>query len=353
MSFNRVRWTRRRATALTISGAVVGTTLAVFGIVAFIAVHKTDRAGVILTRPPLDVPAQPTATPSSTASAALPTASPAQSASASANPGRSGTSSAAGGPVRWPNAGNTGVPTGKALKKTGDVRVIRNGALVDGLDVRGMIIVEANNVTIKNTRLTNADTSVWGIVQQTRFSGLVVQDSEIRGNGSQQMQQGILNLGGGLTVRRTDISQVADGVATNQGLIEDCYLHDPKAFDGDHVDMIQATSGPDDGKSLVIRHNTVINDLDQTSALALFQDFGVAHDVLVVNNYLAGGGYTVYGGEGDKGTSRNIRFEHNTFGRDVYANGGKWGPVAHFDSNGPGNTWIGNVWAGTGAAVTA
>lgn len=287
--------------------------------------------------------------------------SPAASASASASSTSSasrtpatGKSAAGGGHTAsgWPSASGTGVPAGVSLRSVGDVKVTKNGTVVSGLYVRGEISVEANNVVIKNTRVTNSGAADWGIVQSEGHSGLVIQDSEIRGNGSQELQQAVLNFGGDITVRRTEISQVSDGVATVQGTIEDNYLHDPKVFQGDHVDMIQSTGNAPSGKSLTIRHNTIINTQGQTSVIALFQDFGVPHDVLITQNYIAGGGWSIYGGDGDKGTPTNIRITNNTFGRDVFPNCGVNGPIAYWPHGGSGNVWSGNVWAGSGAAVT-
>jgi hypothetical protein len=256
-------------------------------------------------------------------------------------------------PAGWPNASNTGVPKGTSLKATGSVTVTKDGAVISGLDVHGTVNIEANNVVIKDVSVTNSGYTDWGIIQRSGASGLLIEDSTIAGNGSQEMQQAVLNEGGGLTVRRTNISRISDGIASNQGTFEDNYLHDPKVFSGDHTDMFQATAGPPSGKTLVIRHNTLINTASQTSAIGLYQDFGVDHDTLVEYNYLAGGGYTVYGGDGEKGTPTNMKFQHNTFGRDVFSKGGYWGPVAHYNRSGSGNVWSDNVWAGTGASVSA
>ncbi|XVU29479.1 hypothetical protein ACQPZJ_21115 [Actinoplanes sp. CA-054009] len=255
-------------------------------------------------------------------------------------------------PSSFPNASNTGVRPGVKLKARGDITVTKNGTVLNALDVTGVITVQADNVVISNTRVTNSGKADWGIVQTAGASNLVVMDSEIRGNGSTSMHQGIYNIGGHITVKRTEISRIADGIATNRGLIEDNYLHSPQVYDGDHVDMIQSTEGPPAGASLTIRHNTIINDELQTSAIALFQDFGVARNALIVDNYLAGGAYTVYGGEGDHGQSSNIRIENNTFGKDVFPKVGQWGPIAHFDAGGPGNTFTGNVFADTKTPVS-
>jgi hypothetical protein len=228
--------------------------------------------------------------------------------------------------------------------------VQKNGTVLNGLDMRADISVEADNVTIKNSRIIT--TGEWGIIQRQGAKGLVVQDSEIRGTGTARLQHAIFNLGGDLTVVRTDMSVVSDAISTSVGRIEDNYLHDPVYFDGDHTDMIQSDSGPGPGQQLVIRHNTIINTLDQTSAVALFQDFGVQHDALIENNLMAGGGYALYGGAGQKGTATNIRVIGNVFSREVYKNSGQYGPIAYWDDKGSGNVWQGNVWADTGKPVT-
>jgi Right handed beta helix region len=271
------------------------------------------------------------------------------SASASAKPKASGKPTTQSGPAGWPNAGNTGVPAGHKLSSSGAVRVTRAGAVIDGLDVHGDISVEANNVTIRNSRIVAAGT--WAIIQRSGFSGLTVEDCDIHGDGVHQMQFGIFNIGGSLTIARNDISVISDGISTSNGLIVDNYLHDPKLFPGDHVDMIQSDSGPSGGGSLTVRHNTLINTLEQTSALALFQDFGVQHDALIENNLMAGGGYALYGGAGAKGKSYNIRVINNVFSRTVFQNSGYWGPAAYWDASGSGNVWQSNVWADTGAAI--
>jgi hypothetical protein len=250
----------------------------------------------------------------------------------------------------FPDAGTTGPHSTTRLKATSStsLRVRKAGTVIDGVDIHGEISVEADNVTIKNSRVINDGN--WGIVQREDATNLVVQDSEIRGNGKDRLEYAILNLGGMMSVVRNDISNVSDSVSTNVGLIEDNYLHDPTYFDGDHTDMIQSNAGPPAGQRLVIRHNTVINRLDQTSAVALFQDFGVQHDALIERNLLAGGSYALYGGSGDKGSTYNIKVIGNVFSREVHKLGGQYGPVAYWDG-GRGNVWQDNVWADTGKPV--
>ncbi|MFI6921731.1 hypothetical protein ACIBIZ_17410 [Nonomuraea spiralis] len=300
----------------------------------------------------------PTATPSEPPTA-TPTATPTKTpprtptSTPTKTPTTSPTISPTSGPPSggWPGAGNTGVPDGTDLvKKTGSIVIKEDGKVIDGWDVTGDITVEADNVTIRNTRV-RGQSDYWGILQREGFSGLKVEDSEIFGNGKVRTQFGILNQGKLITVRRVDIHTISNGILTDQGLIEDSYVHDPKYYSGDHTDMIMSTGTAAPGTELVIRGNTVINTLDQTGAIALFQDFGVTKNVTVTGNFLAGGGWSLYAGAGRKGLSSNIKVIDNVFSRKVWPKGGYAGPVSYWDAKGPGNVWRGNSWEGGGAAI--
>jgi hypothetical protein len=248
----------------------------------------------------------------------------------------------------WPSLSTAGFRRGKPLRKRGPITVRTNGAVIDGAEVQTEINIEANNVTIRNSHVIG--NGEWSILQRKGFSGLRIENTEINGDGVHKAQFGILNFGGMLTVRRVYIHTVSDGIGTNQGLIEDSLIMDLKKFPKDHVDGIQSNDGPAPGTSLVIRHNVILNPISQTSAIALFQDFGRAHDVTVDNNFLAGGGYALYGGKGNHGRSSNIRITRNAFSRKYFKNAGAFGPVTAFDQ-GSGNVWSGNVWAETGKPV--
>ncbi|WP_345394536.1 hypothetical protein [Nonomuraea salmonea] len=89
-----------------------------------------------------------------------------------------------------------------------------------------------------------------GILQREGRTGLTVEDTEVFGNGKQRTQFGILNQGKMITIRRVDIHTISNGISTDQGLIEDSYVHDPKYFKDDHTDMIMSTG------SAAPRHRT-------------------------------------------------------------------------------------------------
>jgi hypothetical protein len=131
-------------------------------------------------------------------------------------------------------------------------------------------------------------------------------------------------------------------VQTDSGLIQDNYIHDMGYRSGDHINGTTSNGG---GALLTIRHNTIFNQIDQTDAVSLFEDFGSQHDRVIDDNLLAGGGYTIYGGANPGGAATsNIRITNNRISRMYYPNGGYYGPVTAFDPQGSGNVWSGNVW---------
>jgi hypothetical protein len=256
-------------------------------------------------------------------------------------------SPAAAAPNGFPALANTGVPAGKSLRKTGAITIRTNGTVIDGVDATTEINVDADNVTIRNSRLVGV--GEWGIIQRQGHTGLHVQDTEVLGDGVHKVQTGILNQGSMVTIERVYIHTVSDGIQTDQGIVADSFIDDIKEFPGDHCVNVSSNGSPDPGMNLVIRHNTLLNPLVQTSAISIYQDFGRAHDVTVQGNYLAGGGYALYGGKGKYGQSSNIRILNNVFSRKYHPTSGVFGPVTAYEQ-GPGNVWSGNV-LDSGAAV--
>ena len=88
-----------------------------------------------------------------------------------------------------------------------------------------------------------------------------------------------------------------------------------------------------------ITRNRIINDNPQTSCLYL-----LGHRIAVADNYLAGGGWTIYGGARNNGHggqgATQLHITGTVFGRDVFAKGGHFGPISYWD----GAPALGNVW---------
>jgi hypothetical protein len=296
--------------------------------------------------PPTSSPT-PTSTPSSTPSVPSPTAT-----TSTTPPPPSGGKNCAPVPSAcgFPDATNTGVKPGTVLRKSGSV-TLRDNAVLENAEVDGTVEVEGSNVTIRNVRiLENGDG--WGIGLRHTKNTLIT-DVEIYG-GQPRLEVGIKDVYGDASntqILRTEITRTSSGIQTHEGLIQDNYIHDMGYQSGDHIN---GTTSNGSTVPLTIRHNTVFNQLDQTDAVSLFEDFGTEANRVIDDNLLAGGGYTIYGGQNAGGPlSTNVKIRNNRISRIFFPNGGGYGPIAAFDAGAPGNEWSGNVWDEDGSAIHA
>lgn len=232
-----------------------------------------------------------------------------------------------------PNATNTGVPSGVSLTSSGSITVTTNGAVIDARHITGSITVKANNVTIKRSKISSS--SYYPIRLYSGYSGLLVEDVEIAGNGC---SAGIVF--GGYTARRVHVYGCADGLkAGNNTTIENSYIHDLYKTSTSHNDGIQSPGG----SNIVIRNNNIAHRKQQTSAILLQTDNAPIDNVLIEGNWLDGGNFVVYSrnhkGGGDP---TNVRIINNRFGRNyVYGLFSIDGMVKK----------SGNVWDDTGEPI--
>ncbi|WP_448631441.1 hypothetical protein [Cellulomonas soli] len=234
-----------------------------------------------------------------------------------------------------PGPGSTGVPDGVALTPSGGLRVTEPGQVIDALDVDGDISIEAPGVVIRNSRIHGSGT--YGVY--VRSGSVTITDTEIFG-----FENAIA--GSSWTATRVDIhSTYGDGVKLGSDVVLEDELdprHDPAP--GAHADGGQMQSGVE---NLTIRRNVI----DMTaagganSALFLAPDQGpsTAGPVLIEQNVLDGGHYTLFCVDGNDGqyVVGNITIRSNVFGT-----GSDYGPAR---VNVP-VTWVGNV-SSDGSAV--
>jgi hypothetical protein len=289
-----------------------------------------------------------TPTSNSTPTPGSSTAAPAPSPSASAPPNAPGGGSqnqknctAVPSQCGYPDATNTGVPRGVKLKASGSVSASHKGQIIDGLDITGEINVTADNVVIRNTRVTGGGD--WVVIVRPGVNNLTIQDSELQTPpGTPQDIACVLNIGNAKPrILRANIHSCSAGVSSGGGLVQDSYIHDMAQKPGLSHDVGVASNGTG---GMTIIHNTIFNQLEQTAAIAFYQDFDVQKDNLVQDNLVAGGGYCLYGGKGEKGTTSNIRFVNNRLSRKYNKNCGYYGVIASWSENDPGNQWSGNYW---------
>jgi phage baseplate assembly protein gpV len=269
----------------------------------------------------------------------------------------------------YPDATNTGVPAGTHLLSVpgqishgpgwyydtgGWVEVDGNGAVLQGLSIPYNVDVTGSNVTIKDVKVI-ATADDFG-VSLRHTHNVTVEDSDIYSTsaGANLLTVGVKDIYGDATGTRVlgnNIWHTSTGVQIYTGLIEGNYIHDMGYADGDHLNGITTNGGID---ALTIEHNTVFNSFGQTDAISVFEDFGVEANVLISGNLVAGGGYTVYGGQNPGGPQAyNIRIVNNRFSTIYYSQAGYYGPVSDFDPGAPGNVWSGNIWDTTGESISS
>lgn len=226
------------------------------------------------------------------------------------------------------------------------IHVTGDGAVLSRLAVAGCIEIYADNVTISDVDIkVDGDGEGWGIGVRGKV-GATIEDTTIApATPGHQLQVGIKDLTGSstLTILRNDISGWSTGIQVSRGLVEDNYVHDPVYRAGDHTNGFTDDGGRYDG-TMIVRHNTFLNTQDQADAISFFEDFGYVQNVVVENNLIAGGSYSLYAGHNDGGPATNhIVITGNHFSTRYFSLGGTFGPACCFD-HGVGNVWSGNVW---------
>jgi hypothetical protein len=146
-----------------------------------------------------------------------------------------------------------------------------------------------------------------------------------------------------VTVYRSHLTSAADGIQIHapRARVIETLIDGLVYWDGDHNDGIQMLGR---GADAEIVRSRIVNGNPQTSALNL-----IGEQVRVEDNYLSGGGWTLYGGAHHTkrlpGSTRGVIIRGNVFGRDRFPKGGHFGPVTGYDDAGPGNVWSGNRWS--------
>jgi Ca2+-binding RTX toxin-like protein len=232
--------------------------------------------------------------------------------------------------VGFPDAQSTGVRDGVTLKQVGDMVVTTAGAVISGLEIHGTLRIEADNVTVRDCKIVNE--GGWhGILIPDGNTGAVVEFCDIIGP--------VNGISGTGTFRFNDFSSNDNGINVyGPSLIVDNYIHDMNGGADAHYDGIEINGGG----GTTIRHNTIINDHSQTSAVMIDNYFGAVPGIIIDNNYLAGGGYTIYSDGRFSSTDpiTGVQISNNYLGQ------GYWGYYAFWD-NSPlvsGNHELGRTW---------
>jgi hypothetical protein len=269
----------------------------------------------------------------------------------------------------FPDASNTGVPTGTTLKTVpgqvssgpgwsynsgGWVAVTGNGANLSDLSFTTGVVISANNVTMDDDQVVLGGVNTIG-VSLRNTAGVTIENTTIAGTdaGANRVMTGIKDIfsnSTGLVVNHDNISQFETGVQVESGLVENNYIHDPGYIALDHTNGVMSNGGT---VPLTITHNTIFNNRGQTDCVGLFEDFSDQANRTVTDNLLAGGGYSIYAGytKPANGPTSNIVITGNVIATNYFPTGGAYGPDEYFNASGTGNTWSNNTWDSTGAAI--
>lgn len=254
----------------------------------------------------------------------------------------------------FPDATNTGYAhTGVKLSPyTGPMTITQPGTVIDSKLITGQLKIDANNVTVKRSKLLWPHEVCQGdctAMYLSSDSGSLVEDVEIDGNGG-ACYAGII-AGGANVVRRVEVHGCGDYFRTDDGMtIEDSYGYDAwrGAVDGACVDATHNDGIQDTGHShLVLRHNTLTLPTNYTgcpgaevnNVITISAEDGPPTDVAIENNLLDGAGWAIR-----LTSASNVRITGNHFGRHS--------DYAVFNGQGSGYTASGNVWDDTGSAAT-
>ena len=248
----------------------------------------------------------------------------------------------------YPDATNTGVKAGATLKPSGCVTARTDGQVIENLVIDDCTIsVEAKDVTIRNVKMSVASKDMFALIVRSGASA-TIEDVEISGKDKSgaSVQYAVLSqTSERVTVNRANLHHCADCIQGERMVVTNSYIHDLANPPGAHVDGFQCNSSC----GVTLRHNTILNEWNQTAAIALFADFGTPRDSTIDDNLLAGGGYSVYGGSTN---ATGIKITNNRFTRLYFPKGGYWGHGTAFNNSGSGNLWSGNTWDDTGSTVS-
>ena len=224
----------------------------------------------------------------------------------------------------YPDASCTGVPAGTTLTPSGGLTISTAGTVIDGRDISGQVVVNAPNVTIRNTRIrTNAMFAI-----DNNSTGLVVEDTEIinvRVSGQNNCHVGIGS--SNFTIRRSEITgcENAADIGGDNVTFADNYVHDLDTTgpsyvwgNGPHTDGLQMSPGAD---NIVVTHNSIdpvgsVTGGGGTSAIIMGVN-GSQSNVTIEDNYLDGrdSSYALYL---PRQQSQGIHVDRNRMQRGVY-----------------------------------
>ncbi len=245
-------------------------------------------------------------------------------------------------PASKPTATNTGVPAGTVLTNSGAITVTTAGTVIDGQNVTGGINVNANNVTIKNSKINV--TGYYGIQVADNVTGTKVINSEIYTTGG-----GYIGIAAGnTTVCGSYIHGFENGMTVGGGMMIQANYIDKLVSNqsGPHYDGIEIYGGG--SPTQLWGNNIMMTDgsggwLGETGAINLTAYQGNIDNVEMNGNWLGGGSYTLYVDEQNGSNATNVKITNNIWYGSPPNGHAQYGPALIRDQTSV-TTWSGNAW---------
>jgi hypothetical protein len=215
---------------------------------------------------------------------------------------------AAAGPYVVPELGSVGLPPALRLCPSGSIVVSEPGTVLDGMDLRGGIVVDAPGVVVRRSRITGDGSSAYGVLT-TATGSVRVEDSTLTGRFTEAAIGGA-----GWTAERVEIVGIS-GDGAHAGAGSRLRASTLSRFEpGPDVDGVEVF-GPD----VVIEGTTVRMGERHRSAVGVEGRPGAAGPggrdgpVVLRMNVLGGGEYTV---RQAGGVADDVEVVGNRFARD-------------------------------------
>jgi hypothetical protein len=220
----------------------------------------------------------------------------------------------ASGPYRVPDRGSVGVPDGVELCPGDARRIVVAGAVLDGWDVQGGIVVDAPDVVVRRSRIVGDGTLPYGITT-TAAGSVRIEDVTLTGTFPEAAIGGDRWSG-----ERIEITGVTgDGARLGEGArLRNSTVHDfaPSPGRAASALVLQGSGG-----SVVVEDNIVeLGDgPDRDSAVLVAPDRTTARaggPTVIRGNLLGGGRYTLRFG-GEAASTTDVRITGNRFHRNA------------------------------------
>jgi hypothetical protein len=201
------------------------------------------------------------------------------------------------------------------------ITITQDGTIIENQYISGQVNVKAHNVIIRNCELDGGGTSLYGVSCKyydsngQPYKGTLIENCHIH-------DYGVGVLAHYTTIRRCNIhDSQTDAIKARSGcLIERNWCHHIGKKVGAHADCVQIR----EGSNIIIRNNHFDIPISQTggsggyksnACLIIAGELGPVSNVVIENNRMEGGNYTVYL-ESKTYRCTQVKLHDNYFGPD-------------------------------------